>query len=177
MNLANKMTVFRILLIPVFVTLILYARPRLALFVFFIATISDAVDGYIARTWNQKTELGAMLDPIADKLLIISAFVCLVFVQDVSFKFTFPPYVPIVVISRDIIILLGSVMIYVLKGGIEIKPSILGKATTFLQMLTVIFVLGGLKYMACVWNIMVVFTVISGAQYLIRGTAMLGNNS
>ena len=173
MNLANKITIVRILLIPFFIAFILYSKLDLALIVFLIAVISDAVDGYIARKWKQRTELGAMLDPIADKILIISAFVCLIFVKGLPYAVKFPPYVPIIVISRDAIILLGAVIIYMLKGDIDIKPSPLGKITTFLQMLTVIFILTQLKYSRFVWNIMIVFTVISGVDYMLRESRVL----
>ena len=173
MNLANKITIARILLIPFFIAFILYAKLDLALIVFLIAVISDAVDGYIARKWKQRTKLGAMLDPIADKILIISAFVCLIFVKGLPYTVKFPPYVSIIVISRDAIILLGAVIIYMLKGDIDIKPSPLGKITTFLQMLTVVFILTQLKYSRFVWNIMIVFTVISGFEYILRGSRVL----
>lgn len=173
MNLANKITIARILLIPFFIAFILYSKLSLALIVFLIAVISDAVDGYIARKWRQKTKSGAMLDPIADKILIISAFVCLIFVKDLPYAVRFPPYVPIIVISRDALILLGTVIIYMLKGDIEIKPSPLGKITTFLQMLTVIFILTRLKYSGLVWNIMIVVTVISGFEYILIGSRIL----
>ncbi len=173
MNLANKITIARILLIPFFIAFILYAKLDLALIVFLIAVISDAVDGYIARKWKQRTKLGAMLDPIADKILIISAFVCLIFVKGLPYTLKFPPYVSIIVISRDAIILLGAVIIYMLKGDIDIKPSPLGKITTFLQMLTVVFILTQLKYSRFVWNIMIVFTVISGFEYILRGSRVL----
>ncbi len=173
MNLANKITIARILLIPLFIAFMLYSKLDLAIIVFLIAVISDAVDGYIARASRQKTKLGAMLDPIADKILIISAFVCLVFVKDLPYTMRIPPYVLIIVISRDAIILLGAVIIYMLKGDIDIKPSPLGKITTFLQMLTVIFILTQLKYSGLIWNVMIAFTVISGFEYILRGSRVL----
>lgn len=173
MNLANKITIARILLIPFFVALVLYSRIDLALWVFLLAVLSDALDGYIARTWKQKTKLGALLDPVADKFLIISAFVCLVFVRGLPLIIKLPPYVPIVVISRDIIIVLGVILIYITKGDIEVRPSILGKITTFLQMLTIIFVLAQFKYAVFLWNIMVVSTVISGVEYVREGSKVL----
>ena len=173
MNLANKITIVRILLTPFFIAFVLYSKLNLALIVFFIAVISDAVDGYIARAYRQKTKLGSMLDPIADKILIISAFVCLVFIKNLPLAVKFPPYIPIIVISRDAIILLGAVMIYVLKGDIDIKPSPLGKITTFLQMSTIIAVLMQLKCSELAWNIMIAFTAISGMDYILRGSRAL----
>ena len=173
MNLANKITIARILLVPFFIAFIIYSKLDLALIIFLIAVISDAVDGYIARACRQKTKLGAMLDPIADKILIISAFVCLILIKDLPYAIIFPPYVLIIVISRDAIILLGAVIIYMLKGDIDIKPSPLGKITTFLQMLTVIFILMQLKHSGLVWNIMIAFTIISGFEYILRGSRIL----
>lgn len=180
MNIANKITIIRILLVPFFIAFILYMKVNLALMVFLVAVISDAVDGLIARAWKQKTKLGAMLDPIADKILIVSAFICLIFVKDPPHSIKFPTYVPIVVISRDAIILLGTVLIHMLKGDIEIRPSSLGKITTFLQMLTIISFLMQFEYAKIIWEVMVVFTVLSGLDYIIRGTRILSernNNS
>ena len=176
MNLANKITVARILLIPFFVAFIIYFKPVIALAIFLIAVISDGIDGYVARAWKQKTKLGAMLDPIADKLLIISAFVCLIFVKNLPFTVDFPPYVPIVVISREVIIILGLIVIYMMKGDIEIRPSMLGKLTTFFQMSTIVFVLAQLKHSSIVWNIMVACTILSGLEYVFRGSKLLSEN-
>lgn len=175
MNLANKITIIRILLVPFFIAFMLYSKPNLALGVFLLAVISDAVDGYIARAWKQKTKLGAMLDPIADKILIISAFISLIFVKDLPHRLKFPPYVPIIVISRDVIIFLGAVIIYMLKGDIEIRPVPTGKVTTFFQMLTIVFILMQLKFSNFVWNIAIAFTLISGLQYILRGSRILSN--
>lgn len=172
MNLSNKITIGRILLVPFFVAFMLYSKPDLALLIFLIAVISDAIDGYIARAWGQKTKLGAMLDPIADKILIISAFVSLIFIKDTSYL-RFPPYIPIIIISREAIIFLGAVLIYILKGDIEIIPSPIGKFTTFFQMFTIISVLLNLRYSAVVWNVAAIFTVVSGFQYIIRGSRAL----
>jgi len=177
MNFANKITTLRILLTPFFISLILYGKFNLALIVFIIAVISDAVDGYLARKHNQWTKLGSMIDPIADKIVIISAFVCLTFVKDLPFKVKFPPYIPIIVISRDIIILLGAILIYIMKGSLEVKPTISGKVTTFFQMLTVIFVLMQLGYSKIVWNITAALTVISGIEYVVKGSKALNGKT
>lgn len=176
MNLANKITTVRILSVPLFVALIVYSQPFFALLVFIIAVMTDALDGYVARAWHQKTKLGAILDPLADKLLIISAFLCLIFVRDLTFPVVLPPYVPIIVISRDMIILIGCVVIHVVRGSIAVKPSRLGKITTFFQMLTVIFILSGIRYANVIWNIMVVCTVLSGIDYVVKGSRLLNEN-
>lgn len=173
MNLANKISITRILLVPFFIAAVLYSKFELALLFFTVAVLTDAADGYIARKFNQKTKLGTMLDPVADKVLIISAFICLVFVKNLPFKVDFPLYVPIVVISRDVIILIGSLIIIALKGNIDVKPSIAGKITTFFQMSTVIAVLVKFPYSHFIWNIMVIFTLFSGAEYVIKGSKQL----
>ena len=110
MNLANKITISRIILTPIFITAIVYSRMDIALVLFTLAIISDGLDGFIARTLNQKTALGTILDPIADKILLVSAFICLSLVNNVPANLKLPPYVPIIVISRDAIIVLGSVI-------------------------------------------------------------------
>ncbi len=138
MNLANQITIFRIFLIPVFVILIGYNKPLYALIVFIIAGLTDALDGFVARRFNQITTLGKILDPIADKALLISSFV---FISTSNLAVKFPYWYVVIVISRDIYILLGSALIYFLKGYLDVKPSVFGKATTFFQILSVITVL------------------------------------
>jgi len=173
MNLANKITITRILLVPLFISFVLYGKLALALFVFLAAAASDAVDGFIARRFNQKTSLGAMLDPIADKLLVLSGFLCFVIVKNLHGAIALPPYVPVIVISRDAIILLGSLLIILLKGSIDIKPTVFGKVTTFLQMSTLLALLVRFKHAPILWNIMVAGTVVSGIEYVVIGSRML----
>jgi len=138
MGLANQITVFRIFLIPVFIILIGYNKPLYALIVFVIAGLTDAIDGFIARKFNQITTLGKILDPIADKTLLVSSFV---FIYTSEFQVKFPYWYVVIVISRDIYIFFGSVLIYFIKGFLDVKPSIFGKATTFFQILSVVIVL------------------------------------
>lgn len=166
MNWANRLTILRIILVPVFIALILYQKLSLALVVFVIATITDGLDGYIARARKEKTKFGAVMDPIADKLLIDSAFISLCMVSGLPEYIKMPIYVPMVIISRDVIIILGAVIIYFLNGGLDVKPTITGKVTTFFQMLTIISVLLGFVYSSWIWNITVVLTVISGLDYI-----------
>jgi len=173
MNLANKITFFRILLVPFFIGFILYSKYNFALAIFITAIISDALDGFIARTFKQKTRLGTILDPLADKILLMSAFLCFAVVKGVGGFIDLPLYVPIVVISRDAILLMGSLLVYVVRGHIIVKPSYLGKITTFFQMLTVVLVLMQFKYLAAIWNVMVLFTVISFVHYIVIGSRML----
>ncbi len=173
MNLANKITILRILCIPFFIAFILYSKWEIALFVFIIAAISDGIDGYIARTTKQRTELGKVLDPIADKLLILSAFICFGVVKGLPLPVKPPHYVPIIIISRDGIIMLGALLIYFLKGHLEIKPTLLSKITTVFQMATVIGILLKLAISPILWNIAVGFTLLSGADYVAKGSKLL----
>ncbi len=182
MNLANKISITRILLIPFFVAAIIYYTPEkdflrfVALALFMLGVFSDALDGYIARTMNQKTVLGSYIDPIADKLLLLTAFVCLSMVNNFTKDFRLPPWVLLTVISRDAIIVLGSIVIYMMKGRLEVVPSRLGKATTFFQMFTVISVLLHFRYSYIVWIMAAVFTVLSGMGYIRRGSLLLSEN-
>lgn len=176
MNLANKISITRIILIPLFVASIVYSRMDIALFFFTLAIISDGVDGFIARTQNQKTKLGTILDPLADKFLLISAFICLSIVKNMPSGSSLPPYVTIIVISRDAIIVLGSVMIHVITGDVKVTPSILGKITTFLQMMTITSLLLQFKYSYLVWNSAAILTIGSGIDYIIKGSRILSEN-
>ena len=175
MNLANKISIARIILIPFFIAAIIYSRLGVALGIFMLAIISDAADGFIARTLEQKTELGTILDPVADKLLLMSAYITLSIVN-LKELITIPPYVMIIVISRDVIIVLGSIMIYMIKGSLEVSPSITGKITTFFQMMTIVSVLVQFDYSAVIWNIAVTLTIASGIDYVIKGSRQFNDN-
>ncbi len=167
MNWPNRVTVFRIILVPVFVLAVYYQHFNLALGVFVLASISDALDGYLARTRNEKTKLGAVLDPIADKMLIISAFVSLsVITTGVPYHLQMPGYVPIIIISRDVLILTGVAVIYLVSGRIDIRPTNLSKATTFFQMLTIVLVLIRFDHSKWIWNAAVILTLLSGFDYV-----------
>ncbi|MFA4842796.1 MAG: CDP-diacylglycerol--glycerol-3-phosphate 3-phosphatidyltransferase [Candidatus Omnitrophota bacterium] len=183
MNLANKISIIRILLIPFFIGSIVYYKNEgslasyLPLLIFFIAVISDALDGFIARKFNQKTELGTILDPMADKLLIITAFICLAMSKSIPPNLKLPAWLPIVVISRDIIIVLGTVLVHLIKGNVQVAPTLWGKITTFFQMFTILAVLIKFHYSYMVWNTAGIFTAISGIDYIIRGSRTLSENN
>ncbi|MBL7155895.1 MAG: CDP-alcohol phosphatidyltransferase family protein [Candidatus Omnitrophica bacterium] len=174
MNFANKITILRILLIPFFIAFILYSKWELALLVFIIAALTDAIDGYIARALKQRTELGKILDPIADKLIILSAFICLSVSKTLPPALKPPVYVPIIVISRDAIIILGALLIHHIKGELNIMPTLISKITTFLQMATVISILlGSAAVSPLLWSITVGFTIVSGIDYIAKGSKLL----
>ena len=176
LNLANKITMARIISIPFFIAAVVYSKLNIALFIFILAIISDAADGFIARTLKQKTALGTMLDPVADKLLLLSAYICLSLAGSIPPDLKLPAYVPIIVISRDVIIVLGSVIVYVVTNNLRVAPSAIGKMTTFFQMVTIVSILIQFKYSFVVWNIAVLFTIISGVDYVIKGSRLFGEN-
>lgn len=176
MNLANKISIARIILIPFFIASIVYSKMELALVFFIIAVITDGVDGFIARALKQKTELGTILDPMADKLLLISAYICLSIVTTIPPQLKLPPYVPIIVISRDAIIVLGSIVIHMITGELKVAPSILGKVTTFFQMITIVSILIKYNSSFIIWNIAVLLTIVSGIDYVIKGSRLLSEN-
>jgi cardiolipin synthase len=135
----------------------------IALIIFILAVLSDAVDGYIARKSKQKSQAGLVLDPLADKLLLVSSFIYLFLTEGLPF------WVVLIIISRDVLILLGTVLIFMVKQDMNILPTRWGKLTTTFQMLTVIFVLLRWKYTFIFWWITIFFTVISGTDYIKRG--------
>ena len=154
MTTANKITIVRILLIPFFVTeMIYYTRTGdemhrlIGLICFAVAAISDGIDGYIARRYNQRSELGAFLDPMADKLLLVSGIVVLSF-DNGSHLDRIPLWVTTTIISRDLLLLFGAAVIHYTVGVLTVKPRMVGKLATVLQMTMVIW---GLLKWDTVW--------------------------
>ncbi|MBN1521907.1 MAG: CDP-alcohol phosphatidyltransferase family protein [Candidatus Aureabacteria bacterium] len=175
MNLPNRLTIFRMMLVPVFLAFMVkfknsadYRYLLASLLVFTFAAATDALDGLLARLRNQKTELGALLDPLADKFLLSSAAILL------SLRLPLPVILPswyaILVISRDIFILTGISIITMLKKEIIIRPSFLSKITTFLQMVTIIWIMLLLPKPHILWYISALFTFVSAIGYLIEGS-------
>jgi cardiolipin synthase (CMP-forming) len=132
MTLANQLTVLRILLIPVFVLLLVYDARVAALIVFLLTCISDSLDGYIARTWRQQTTLGTVLDPIADKLLMVTTFATLALLSALPIPLT------ILLIARDLLLSLVVGIVLFTTGRRLPGPSLLGRAAVFAQMVTVV---------------------------------------
>ena len=176
-NLANKITITRIIIIPFFIAAIVYGRNDIGLVFFIIAVISDGLDGFIARTFNQKTALGTIIDPVADKLLLMSAYITLAFMPAIPDHLRLPPYVPIVVISRDVFIVIGSIIVHFLKGDLKVSPSVTGKITTFFQMITIVGILVQFKYSYILWSLTVILTVVSGLDYMVKGLRLLGEHT
>jgi cardiolipin synthase len=172
MGLANWLTVLRILLIPVFVSLLVYRRPGPALAVFCLASLTDLLDGYIARRRGSQSRLGAFLDPMADKLLLTASFVTLTYLRALPF------WITAVVFSRDVILVVGAALVHVAGGRVYPAPTRAGKLSTFFQILTVLgamlvpYVNAPGLLRPLIW-IAAVFTIVSGLQYLIRGMRLL----
>jgi CDP-diacylglycerol--glycerol-3-phosphate 3-phosphatidyltransferase len=150
MTTANKITITRILLIPVFVMMTIYygrgvqtGHPKdwqriAAIFLFLFASASDGLDGYVARRYNQRSRLGVILDPIADKGLLLAAIITLSFS---NWTYEFPLWFPVLVITRDAVIVIGTALLHYSLGEVHVKPSWLGKTATALQMVAISVVL------------------------------------
>jgi len=181
MTTANKITILRILLIPFFVVEVLYyvkngneAHRLAAILSFAIAAICDGVDGYIARRYNQRSELGAILDPLADKLLLVSGIVVLSF-EHRPYLETIPLWLTGTIIGRDILVLAGMLVIQITVGKVKVRPRMVGKVATVLQMVIILWIL--LKWdtnWLRVWLLAAaIFTGISGLLYVSDGTRQL----
>jgi len=171
MTTANKITILRILLIPFFVVEVLYyvktgneLHRLLAILSFAVAAICDGVDGYIALRYNQRSELGAILDPLADKLLLVSGIVVLSF--NWQYFITIPLWLTCTIIGRDVLILAGLVVIQITVGKVKVKTRIVGKIATVLQMIVVLWIL--LK-----WNANWLFAWTLGAALCTGGSGVL----
>ena len=167
-NLPNLITFIRILLIPIFIILLIYDHKFYALYVFIVAGLSDSLDGFIARTWNLKTRLGGYLDPIADKLLLLSSFIVLALLREV------PLWIVVIIICRDIILGITGLILFnfIDMHSYHVRPSILGKTTTVMQILTVLLVLMGKRgplFSTILW-ITAFTTIASGLHYVYRET-------
>jgi cardiolipin synthase len=198
MTTANKITIARIMLIPVFVMMAIYygrsvesgdPNPWLrfwAVFVFLVAAVSDGLDGYFARKYNQRSRLGVILDPIADKGLLLAGIITLSFS---NWGYEFPLWFPVTVIARDSVIVVGTVVLHLLVGHVEVAPSFVGKLATVFQMIAVGAVMlqapmfyrviafkGGpfeLQLLDIPVMFATAFTLISGVGYFIFGLRQL----
>jgi len=183
MTLANRITLVRFFLVPFFVGSLVYYEPQkdylrwIAIFIFLLAALTDGLDGYIARSRLQKSSLGVILDPLADKLLLVSAFILLTTVKTLPLNFQIPHWVSILVISRDLFILSGSAVIYLVTQHLDVKPSTLGKIATFFQMVTVLVSLCGLPFRLLCYSVTATFTLLSGLGYLRDGARLLNSSS
>jgi cardiolipin synthase len=174
-TLANQLTILRMALVPALVLLVLDRRVGWALVVFVVAGTSDLLDGLIARLGRQQTTLGAVLDPVADKLLLASSFVVLTWGPGLPCPI--PEWLSVVVLSRDLIILVSVAVINFTLGRRVFYPSLLGKLSTLCQVLTVGLVLLSNHRGAClpglVWlfALALLLTVASALHYVYLATA------
>jgi cardiolipin synthase (CMP-forming) len=180
LNLANCLTLFRILTIPVFLEFLAYHFYWQALLVFAIGGFTDFLDGFVARRMNQQTALGAYLDPVADKLLVITSFIMLGSIGGI------PIWLTVVVVVRDVLIVVGYGIIYMLvEERLQVRPSRIGKWSTTLQLLTLAVALLMLHDPRLISSRMLdlfvaasaLATVVSGFQYLYRGLVWLQNRA
>lgn len=177
MNLPNILTLTRVLLIPVFVIFIINKSFMYALITFTIAGVTDGIDGLLARITRQRTELGAFLDPIADKLLLISVYITLGIIE------MLPSWLTVIVISRDVIISLGFLVMMLTGYRPQIHPSFISKMTTTFQILTILLVLlkGYFPIPSTLTTIAIygttILTIISGTHYIYIGTRILNQKN
>jgi CDP-diacylglycerol--glycerol-3-phosphate 3-phosphatidyltransferase len=188
MTTANKITILRILLIPFFVVEVLYyvetgneIHRLVALLCFVVAAILDGVDGYVARRYHQWSELGTVLDPLADKLLLVSAIVLLSFEHPGRFG-QIPLWLTGIIIGRDVLLGIGALVVRSVVGAITVRPRLTGKLATVFQMLVVSWILLRWdfvfhKYLLKTWITGAgLFTAVSGLFYIWDGTRQLGTH-
>ncbi|MBO0695664.1 MAG: CDP-diacylglycerol--glycerol-3-phosphate 3-phosphatidyltransferase [Verrucomicrobia bacterium] len=190
MTTANKITVVRILMIPALVTMAIYYGESIkrgqplewqrftAITIFILAAVSDGLDGYVARRYNQRSTLGVYLDPIADKGLLLSGIITLSISNwsesDPEYG-SFPIWFPVLVITRDAVILVGTMILYLLNGKVHVKPNWTGKVATVLQMIAIGWVMLQLRFVPLLYVVILagVFTLISGIVYVTDGVRQL----
>jgi cardiolipin synthase len=183
-NIANGLTAARVLLVPYFAFLLISGRGKAALMIFAVCGATDALDGLLARWLRQRTLVGTLLDPIADKLLMATAFIVLVYVHVVPLRLA------IMVVSRDLFILVGSILYLLLLDADDLRPTRLSKANTAVQILTVIYFLAiaafpaEAKALGAGWRtlpdravtmICATTTIVSGLQYMYIGIRKLSD--
>ncbi len=183
MNLANRLTLLRILLVPVFIAALLYYTPERpvlyfgALAVFFIACLTDGLDGWVAKRFNERTEFGSYMDPLADKLLLLSGFLSLSLMPQLPAEMHIPAWVTIPVLTRDVVILAGSLIVFMTTGRLKARPVFVGKLTTVAQMVTLSLSLcmAPFALREAFYFVVLVLTVWSGALYISLGGRLFEN--
>jgi len=174
MTIPNLITTLRIILTPIFIIYLLNEQLLSALVVFIVCGVSDGLDGFLARLLKQKSALGAYLDPIADKLILTSSFVVLGVMDFI------PSWLAVIVITRDVLISLGVMVLLIYRMEIRIRPSILSKMTTCAQFITIIGVLasGYLDFSRQVYPVLFlltgIFTISSGLHYIHTWFKLIG---
>lgn len=167
LSLPNLITIFRIFMVPLVVWLIVSGQYTVAFVVFVLAGMSDGVDGFIAKRFNQTTELGAYLDPIADKLLLVSIYVSL------GFREILAPWLVILVVSRDILIVGAFLLSWLMDRPVPITPLMISKANTTVQIVLAALVLGGLGFGVEVPHLIDLMTILVAALTVLSAAAYL----
>ena len=198
MTTANKVTIARIIMIPCFITMAIYYGQSVshgnplpwqrwsAIAIFVLAAASDGIDGYIARKFNQQSQLGEILDPLADKGLLLSGIITLSFS---NWGYEFPVWFPVLVVARDVVILSGTMTLHYLNGTVRVRPSWTGKTATVMQMVAIALCMLQWNWFEKTlaigpWSINLgsldlavglagLFTLVSGFGYLVNGIAQL----
>ncbi|MFN0107933.1 MAG: CDP-alcohol phosphatidyltransferase family protein [Blastocatellia bacterium] len=170
LTVANLLTVLRLILIPVFIVVTHDQKFGWALAVFFIAAVTDGLDGLVARAFNQKTPLGAILDPMADKLLLVAAFIVLTLPVTVTPPIPF--WLTATAISRDVIIVLAALVINMTTEFSDFRPSIPGKLNTFVQITMIVFFLAAnafgvfVRFLPLAFYVTLAMAIFSGLHYI-----------
>jgi cardiolipin synthase (CMP-forming) len=168
MTLSTMVTIFRMLLTPVIVIARIQGAWALACGLFVVAAVSDFLDGWLARIRNEETILGACLDPVADKLLIVSCFA--VFALQDSTTLAVPVWFVVTMLVKELILCIGALCVYIHTGHIEVKPTLLGKATTAIQLMVITWLF------AChffVWMPIRTYTFIIGLLFCLVGITLV----
>lgn len=177
MTVPNLLSIFRMGLVPLFIIALTEGRPGRALVLFLVAAVTDGLDGFIARFWGQHSHLGTYLDPAADKLLLVSAFVMLAIPFEGAAPLI-PVWVAVLVIARDVLIVAVALILYLALGVTQFRPAAIGKISTGIQLVTVVLVL-----LARIWDtfelaahtgiyLTAAFAVGSGFFYVYRASTM-----
>jgi cardiolipin synthase (CMP-forming) len=183
LSLANRITFGRLFLIPIFIVLLLYYDKSVfrgedndffricASLIFIVIFLSDALDGYIARSRNQITHLGTILDPLADKALLLSGLILISYSSDNAYLIHLPIWFVWLVICRDIMLVAGALLIHFVSGSVTVRPRIFGKITTVFQAMLILWALLNFPvgpYIFFLWTA-TILTTVSGIQYFFDG--------
>lgn len=177
MNLPNSITILRLLLVPVVAYALLIGDVAKALILFLVASISDGLDGYLARRLDQRTRLGAILDPLADKLLVVSLVILL------TWTGLLPLWLTALIIMRDVVIVSGALIYHYWIGPVQIEPSYISKINTTAQFILIVLVLtvgagwlGMAELLPYAFAIVFATTLLSGMDYVLRWSRLAAEN-
>lgn len=175
-NIPNILTITRILLLPLFAVTIMYQEYRISLILFILASLTDILDGTIARLMNQITYFGKILDPVADKFFLLTSFILL------SINGLIPAWLTLIVLSRDLIVIIGCIILYFVTNHLRVEPSLLGKISNASQFILIGAVLISLntgdKFIVPSILIIIVsiLTAASGIHYIYKGLKLANSN-